>query len=46
MIAWIFGWGAAAFPDQTGGFFFVYILSPLTGGALASLFFVKYLNRQ
>lgn len=44
LIAWIMGWGTAAFPDPTGGFFFVYILGPLTGGVLASLFFVKILE--
>ena len=40
MIAWIFGWKSAAFPDQTGGFFLVYILGPIIGAMLASLFFV------
>lgn len=40
LISWIFGWGSAAFPDQSGGFFFVYILAPIIGGMLASLFFV------
>ena len=40
LIAWAFGWGSAAFPDKTGGFFFVYILAPIVGGMLASLFFV------
>jgi glycerol uptake facilitator protein len=40
MIAWIFGWKSAAFPDQTGGFFLVYILGPIVGAMLASLFFV------
>lgn len=40
MVAWIFGWGSAAFPDQSGGFFLVYILGPITGAILASLFFV------
>ncbi|NWJ52353.1 MAG: aquaporin [Bacteroidetes bacterium] len=44
MIAWIAGWGAAAFPDQTGGFFLVYILGPIVGGILASLFFVQVLQ--
>ncbi len=41
MVAWIFGWGKAAFPDQMGGFFFVYMLAPIVGGSLAALFFVK-----
>jgi len=40
LISWLMGWGTAAFPDQHGGFFFVYILSPVIGGILASLFFV------
>ena len=44
LIAWIFGWGDAAFPDRSGGFFFVYILSPVFGGAMASWFFVKVLE--
>lgn len=37
MIAWIMGWGDAAFPDQSGGFFWVYILAPCAGGAIAAL---------
>jgi glycerol uptake facilitator protein len=44
MVAWIFGWGKAAFPDQSGGFFLVYILAPIVGGAIASLFFIKVLE--
>ena len=40
MVAWIFGWKSAAFPDQNGGFFMVYILGPIVGAMLASLFFV------
>lgn len=43
LIAWSFGWGSAAFPDQTGGFFFVYILSPILGGQAAGFFFTKLL---
>jgi len=44
MVAWIFGWGKTAFPDQSGGFFFVYILAPIVGGAIASVFFIKVLE--
>lgn len=44
MVAWITGWGTATFPDQVGGFFFVYILGPIVGGILASLFFVQVLQ--
>jgi len=40
MVAWIFGWKSAAFPDQSGGFFLVYILGPVVGAMLASLFFI------
>lgn len=44
MVAWATGWGVAAFPDQVGGFFYVYILAPIVGGILASLFFVHVLE--
>lgn len=44
LVAWIAGWGDAAFPDKIGGFFFVYILSPIVGGVCASLFFVHLLE--
>jgi glycerol uptake facilitator protein len=44
MVAWIMGWGNAAFPDHNGGFFIVYILGPILGGILASLFFVHVLE--
>jgi glycerol uptake facilitator protein len=44
MVARIFGWGNAAFPDQVGRFFLVYILSPIAGGTIASLFFVKVIE--
>ena len=44
MVAFIFGWGKAALPDQLGGFFFVYILAPILGGGIASLFFVHIIE--
>jgi glycerol uptake facilitator protein len=44
LIAWLAGWGDAAFPDKVGGFFFVYILAPVLGGIIASLFFVRVLE--
>ena len=44
LVAWLMGWGDAAFPDRVGGFFHVYVLSPLLGGAVASLFFVRVLE--
>ncbi|MDR2970021.1 MAG: aquaporin family protein [Tannerellaceae bacterium] len=40
LVAWIMGWGSAAFPDSSGGFFWVYILAPVVGGILAALFFL------
>lgn len=50
LVAWMMGWGSAAFPDQQGGFFYVYILGPILGGLLASLVFIllleKLMNRQ
>ena len=44
LIAWAAGWKDAAFPDNKGGFFFVYILAPLIGGVISSLFFVHILE--
>lgn len=40
MVAWIFGWGDAAFPDKSAGFFLVYILGPLVGAGAAAAFFL------
>lgn len=39
MMAWIGGWGERAFPDSSGGWFWVYILGPVLGGILAFLLF-------
>ncbi|TWH45431.1 glycerol uptake facilitator protein [Sporomusa sp. KB1] len=44
LVAWIFGWGSAAFPDQSGGFFFVYILGPMIGALAAGLLFTGVLE--
>jgi glycerol uptake facilitator protein len=44
LVAWFAGWGNAAFPDNHGGFFLVYILAPIVGGIIASLFFVHVLE--
>jgi len=42
LVAWLTGWGDAALPDSVGGWFWVYILAPIIGGAVAALLF-KYI---
>ena len=44
LVALIFGWGAWAFPDASGGAFFVYILAPIVGGILAGILFTKVIE--
>lgn len=44
LVAWWAGWGAAAFPDRNGGFFWVYILAPVVGAAIAAAFFARVLD--
>lgn len=44
LVAWLMGWGEAAFPDRVGGFLHVYVFAPLLGGAAAALFFVRVLE--
>lgn len=39
LVAWASGWSSYAFPDQSGGFFYVYILAPIAGGLAAALLF-------
>ncbi|MEM7375491.1 MAG: MIP/aquaporin family protein [Bacteroidota bacterium] len=46
LVAWIGGWGPAAFPDAAGGWFWVYILGPVLGGLLASSLFRLMSKKQ
>lgn len=45
LVALIFGWGSAAFPDAQGGAVIVYILAPIIGGLAAGLLYTKVLER-
>lgn len=44
LVALIFGWGDAAFPDALGGFFWVYVLAPVLGALAAGMFFTKVIE--
>lgn len=44
LVAWLMGWGQAAFPDRVGGFFHVYVLAPTLGGVIAALFFTRLIE--
>lgn len=44
LVAWLMGWGDAAFPDRVGGFFHVYVLAPVLGAVVAARFFVRVLE--
>jgi glycerol uptake facilitator protein len=44
LFALLAGWGNIAIPGPRGGFFSVYILAPILGGTIASLFFTKILQ--
>lgn len=43
IVAWLGGWGSAAFPDTFGGIF-IYLVGPILGGVLATLFFLYVLE--
>ena len=45
LVALMFGWGSAAFPDQSGGAFWVYILAPLIGGTVAGVLYTHVLEK-
>jgi glycerol uptake facilitator protein len=44
LVAWLAGWGAAAFPDRVGGFLHVYVIAPILGALLAAVFFVRVIE--
>ncbi|PIP68474.1 MAG: aquaporin [Candidatus Omnitrophica bacterium CG_4_9_14_0_2_um_filter_42_8] len=44
LFAFLSGWGNAAIPGPKGGFFTVYILSPILGGLLAAICFTKVIE--
>lgn len=39
VVTMIFGWGRNAFPDNNGGFFWIYVLAPIIGGIASAIFF-------
>lgn len=39
LVTYLGGWGTACLPDDCGGWFWVYIFSPILGGVLGALFF-------
>ncbi|MCF6174780.1 MAG: aquaporin family protein [Victivallaceae bacterium] len=44
LFAWLAGWRDAAFPDSQYGFIVIYVISPIFGGTIASLLFVKIIE--
>ncbi len=44
LVAALFGWSGAAFPDATGGFFYVYVLAPIVGGLFSGLSFTRLIQ--
>jgi glycerol uptake facilitator protein len=43
-VAWLAGWGDAAFPDRCGGFLTVYVVAPVFGAVAAARFFTGVLE--
>ena len=46
LVALMFGWGDAAWPDHSGGFFWVYMLAPTIGGILAGLLYTQVYEKM
>lgn len=44
IVACFAGWGGAAFPDDRGGWFWVYIAGPVAGGQAAALAFTRVIE--
>lgn len=44
LFAYLAGWRRIAIPGPSGGFFIVYILGPLVGGAIAAILFTRALE--
>ncbi|MBI4644997.1 MAG: MIP family channel protein [Deltaproteobacteria bacterium] len=44
LLAWLAGWGKAAFPDEPWGFLEVYVFGPFAGGLAASWVFTKVIQ--
>jgi len=44
LFAMFAGWGKAAMPDNSYGFLIVYVMGPIVGGILASLFFTRIIQ--
>jgi len=44
LFAYLAGWRSIAIPGSKGGFFAVYILGPIIGGAISALFFTKIIQ--
>ena len=46
LVAWFAGWNATAFPRESGGVFWVYILAPICGSVLAAALYNVYIKQQ
>lgn len=44
LVAWLLGWGEAAWPDQSGGFLVIYVIAPIIGGLFAACLFRFFID--